>query len=195
MILFRRWSISFAPTNSPVRRRERTEVYRWQRKDGRKVNCPECGSDQLFADKKGFGAGKALAGALLTGGIGLLAGFVGSSQIYMTCLACGHRWELRHAAQRKADAKKEVDNTPSWGEMTRLNLSTKNWDKTPRRKVARQATLNWVDSAELEAQVEPPVTDISNLRPLNWRSSVADSHFVWDGWGAYESGQCRRDLR
>ena len=38
------------------------------------IRCPKCGSNQLHADKKGFSGKKAVAGAALTGGIGLLAG-------------------------------------------------------------------------------------------------------------------------
>lgn len=55
-----------------------------------KVTCPKCGSDQLSANKKGFSGGKAVAGAILTGGIGLLAGTIGSSKVVCTCLACGN---------------------------------------------------------------------------------------------------------
>jgi hypothetical protein len=55
-----------------------------------KATCPKCGSDQLAATKKGFSGGKALAGAVLTGGVGLLAGTIGSNKIKCTCLACGH---------------------------------------------------------------------------------------------------------
>ena len=40
--------------------------------------CPKCGSRELHAEHKGFSGGKALAGAILTGGIGLLAGTIGS---------------------------------------------------------------------------------------------------------------------
>lgn len=58
-----------------------------------KLYCPNCGSSQLVANKKGFGAGKALTGAVLTGGIGLLAGFVGSGKVKVTCLRCGRKWE------------------------------------------------------------------------------------------------------
>lgn len=32
-----------------------------------KLYCPNCGSSQLTANKKGFGAGKAVTGAILTG--------------------------------------------------------------------------------------------------------------------------------
>lgn len=58
--------------------------------DQKKVCCPMCGSDQLSSQKKGFGFGKAVAGGLLTGGVGLLAGFIGKNNIQITCLKCGH---------------------------------------------------------------------------------------------------------
>ncbi len=57
------------------------------------LRCPKCRSTQLSADKKGFGAGKALIGGVLTGGVGLLAGFIGSKKIMITCLKCGHQWK------------------------------------------------------------------------------------------------------
>lgn len=57
------------------------------------VRCPKCGSTQLTANKKGFSAGKALGGAVLTGGIGLLAGGIGSDNIIITCLACGNQFK------------------------------------------------------------------------------------------------------
>lgn len=58
-----------------------------------KLYCPFCGSSQLTANKKGFGAGKAVAGAVLTGGIGLLAGFIGSGDVKITCINCGCQWK------------------------------------------------------------------------------------------------------
>ena len=45
------------------------------------IKCPKCGSTQLTANKKGFSGTKAVGGALLTGGIGLLAGTIGSNKI------------------------------------------------------------------------------------------------------------------
>ena len=56
------------------------------------LKCPKCGSTQLTADKRGFNVGKAAAGAILTGGIGLLAGMHGSSKIKITCIACGNQF-------------------------------------------------------------------------------------------------------
>lgn len=53
------------------------------------LKCPKCGSANISANKKGFSFGKALVGGILTGGVGLLAGTIGSSKIKITCLACG----------------------------------------------------------------------------------------------------------
>ena len=53
------------------------------------IRCPKCGSNQLTANKKGFSGGKAVVGGILTGGVGLLAGTIGSNNVIITCLACG----------------------------------------------------------------------------------------------------------
>jgi len=57
------------------------------------ILCPKCGSNQLTANKKGFSGKKAVAGAIVTGGIGLLAGTIGSNKIIITCLNCGHQFK------------------------------------------------------------------------------------------------------
>lgn len=54
--------------------------------------CPKCGSTSLTANKKGFGVGKAVVGAALTGGIGLVAGNIGAKKVRITCLNCGHQF-------------------------------------------------------------------------------------------------------
>lgn len=54
--------------------------------------CPKCHSTSLSAQKKGFGIGKAVVGAALTGGIGLVAGNIGSKKVRVTCLKCGHQF-------------------------------------------------------------------------------------------------------
>ncbi len=56
------------------------------------VTCPKCGSEQIAANKKGFGLGKAAAGGFLLGPVGLLGGLLGSGKVMVTCLACGHSW-------------------------------------------------------------------------------------------------------
>lgn len=57
------------------------------------IRCPKCGSTQITADKKGFSTGKAFAGDLIAGPIGILAGSIGSKKVIITCLNCGHKWE------------------------------------------------------------------------------------------------------
>jgi len=57
------------------------------------IRCPQCTSTQITAGNKGFGLGKAAAGSLLLGPLGLLGGFMGSKKIMITCLKCGNKWE------------------------------------------------------------------------------------------------------
>lgn len=57
------------------------------------IRCPQCGSTYLTANKKGFGLGKAAAGGLLLGPVGLLGGFLGSNKVKITCLKCGYTWK------------------------------------------------------------------------------------------------------
>jgi len=57
------------------------------------IGCPKCGSTELHAEKQGFSGKKALVGAVLTGGIGLLAGTIGSKNVNITCLKCGNKFK------------------------------------------------------------------------------------------------------
>lgn len=64
------------------------------------VSCPKCSSTSLSANKKGFSGKKAVAGAVLTGGLGLLAGTIGSNKIKITCLNCGYQFAPGDQQQR-----------------------------------------------------------------------------------------------
>lgn len=60
--------------------------------------CPKCGSTKItFAGnkRKSFSVGKAVGGAVLTGGIGTLAGFAGKKgkKNKFVCLSCGKGFE------------------------------------------------------------------------------------------------------
>jgi rubredoxin len=57
------------------------------------IKCPKCKSTQVTAGKKGFSGKQAVAGAILTGGIGILAGTIGSNKVRITCLNCGHEFK------------------------------------------------------------------------------------------------------
>ena len=63
--------------------------------------CPKCGSRELHAEHRGFSGGKALAGALVTGGIGLLAGTIGSRDTQITCLKCGKTFKAGEAIVKR----------------------------------------------------------------------------------------------
>lgn len=54
--------------------------------------CPKCLSTSITANKKGFGIGKAVIGASLTGGLGLMAGNIGAQKVRLTCMKCGYQW-------------------------------------------------------------------------------------------------------
>lgn len=71
------------------------------------VLCPKCGSDQVTANKKGFSGKKAVVGAVLTGGVGLLAGTLGSNKVKITCLSCGHEFKPGQGAKSKEDFAKK----------------------------------------------------------------------------------------
>ncbi|MDD4106298.1 MAG: hypothetical protein PHH03_10695 [Eubacteriales bacterium] len=68
----------------------------------RNVKCPKCKSANIQVmgnDRKGFSIGKAIGGGLLTastGGLGLLAGFIGKKGKYdVFCGDCGHRFKVK----------------------------------------------------------------------------------------------------
>lgn len=84
------------------------------------LQCPKCGSNQLTADKKGFSGKQAVAGAVLTGGIGLLAGTIGSNKVMITCLACGYQHKAGTTSQEKykfAAQKKALEKAKNGSQM------------------------------------------------------------------------------
>jgi predicted RNA-binding Zn-ribbon protein involved in translation (DUF1610 family) len=78
------------------------------------IKCPNCGSTQIIANKKGFSGKKAVVGGLLVGGIGLLAGTHKSNNIKITCLSCNTSFSpgedlVGGKAKRKEEMQKFAD--------------------------------------------------------------------------------------
>lgn len=63
------------------------------------IICPRCQSTDvqfMQTDKKGFSTGKAIGGAVLTGGVGALAGFAGKKgKRQWFCKNCNHVFETK----------------------------------------------------------------------------------------------------
>ena len=77
--------------------------------------CPKCSSQELHAEKSGFSGGKAVVGAALVGGVGLLAGTIGSRDVKITCLKCGHQFKAGEARILKKGAlARELDKKIIW---------------------------------------------------------------------------------
>lgn len=54
-----------------------------------KTKCILCGSEQISANKRGWN---------------MLTGFIGSGNIVITCLNCGHRWKPQSYESQKTEA-------------------------------------------------------------------------------------------
>lgn len=81
-----------------VRERQEQEAQKQQAESARvnsytELRCPKCQSTNLTANTKGFGLGKAAAGGILLGPVGLLGGLIGSKKPVFVCLKCGNQFE------------------------------------------------------------------------------------------------------
>ena len=118
--------------------------------------CPKCGSRDLHAEHKGFSGGKALAGAIVTGGIGLLAGTIGSSDTQITCLKCSHKFKAGEArVVNPYETESEVED-----EIIRLvqedgMLTAIQWYKE-KMKCGLADAKNYVDTVLEKNNVTPP---------------------------------------
>ena len=61
---------------------------------GLHIECPKCNSVAVSTGQKGFGLGKAAAGAILLGPVGLLGGMIGRKKTELYCRSCGNKWKL-----------------------------------------------------------------------------------------------------
>ena len=72
-----------------------------------KIKCPKCKSIDIIHGKKGFSGRKAVAGVILTGGIGILAGTIGSNKIMFSCLSCGNNFKFGEDYKSINEKKKQ----------------------------------------------------------------------------------------
>jgi predicted nucleic-acid-binding Zn-ribbon protein len=95
------------------------------------IKCPKCNSTQITANKKGFSVGKAAAGVILTGGIGVVAGAIGSNNIEVTCLSCGYSWSpSEYKKQTNRDqAIKRADELSDWKKAWRKKYELQEFDE------------------------------------------------------------------
>lgn len=98
---------------------------------GNSVLCPKCKSDQLAADKKGLSGKKALAGAVIAGPLGLLAGTIGSNKVKITCLNCGHTFNPGEGAKEMQEPKSENYGKPL------IDKQASPYDDTDRNKYVK----------------------------------------------------------
>ena len=59
------------------------------------AKCPFCYSTSLSTNRRGFKIGTAVVWGLLVPGFGIIAGFIGSNKIIITCMQCGRSWKAR----------------------------------------------------------------------------------------------------
>ena len=75
------------------------KIQKQKKIDKNAIKCPHCDSKNvqfMQQNKKGFSVGKAVGGAVLTGGIGTLAGFAGKKgKKQWHCQECGNIFETK----------------------------------------------------------------------------------------------------
>jgi len=100
--------------------------------------CPKCGSRELHSEKKGFSGKKAVAGAILTGGIGLLAGTIGSKNVQITCLKCGNRFKAGEAVVAGRNSNSDHFATSTY---TNGSIVSDDFDKLLAEKIRQNGML------------------------------------------------------
>ncbi len=98
-------AISCPNCGMPIKRPSLESV---KREDKDLLHCPKCKSAKLHIAKKGFSGGKALAGAIAVGGIGILAGTIGSQDIDVICLECGYRFNPIKDQKEKQKSERRI---------------------------------------------------------------------------------------
>lgn len=102
------------------------------------IKCPYCGSQHVVAGQKGFSAGKAIAGDIIAGPIGLLAGFHGSNDIVLTCIKCGTKFtpkDLKNSSYGNSSKPICVSENPQEEYKDELAAARKRIEDKEREKI------------------------------------------------------------
>lgn len=70
--------------------------------------CPNCKGKNIITGQKGFSLGKAAAGGILLGPLGLLAGTHKSKEIKFTCLDCGNKFTIEELMAERTRIAREA---------------------------------------------------------------------------------------
>lgn len=92
-VLLRSWAKKHSYRDAPLFNKGQSKL-KQQIVESQRPKCPHCGSHNitpLGQHKKAFSVGKAVGGAILTGGIGAVAGFAGkkTKKVDYVCNNCG----------------------------------------------------------------------------------------------------------
>ena len=85
------------------------------------IKCPFCSSRKLTSSRRGFSIIQAVAGELLFGPAGALAGAIDQDKITVKCENCGKSWEAGTIAPPPANRQHTPQRTPTDAELALLN--------------------------------------------------------------------------
>lgn len=154
-------------------------------------HCLKCNSTQLHSDTKGFSAGKALVGGVLTGGIGLLAGFIGSRKIYLTCLNCGHQFMLQDYLDIQVKKQQKINADNEAEKKLELRIRNKLSEEAIKNEIALQlnkgANTESVISTYMDRMISDRCTAQSEVNRIvkenNLESILAKNNKSATTWG------------
>lgn len=121
--------------------------------DEEHLYCPYCLSKQVHHEHRGFSGGKALAGAVTAGGIGMLAGTIGNNKVELTCMRCGQKFKAGEAFFITSNKKKRLEKAileslKKKGKSEQMfYLSDKIWEIVTDGLVDNRASEEWVKMA------------------------------------------------
>ena len=125
-------------------------------KEEEKLFCPYCLSSNIIFDKKGFSGGKAVAGVLITGGVGALAGTFGMNKIVGRCVNCNKTFTAEEAVKATKTKVEQVkhDVAREYGSVSHQDIQNK-----MSRELKNVKASNAVENIKKEKQIDRKAKD------------------------------------